>query len=658
MPSDRKVSGSGPEPRPSERLDGWKEIAFYLGKGVTTVRRWAREEDLPVRRLEHLKRGSVIAYREELDDWLRARAELPAPSTTSPPSGRRLAVLAGAGVLVVFLLLITARARIHHVPVHEIRVLTSDPGPENGGTLSPDGRYLAYARESGSIVIKSMEEESLVDIYAEQDGGMLVHPAWSPDGSYIAFSRTLDEKKWELMLVTPDGRTVRSLGPGGPALSWMPGSRSLLFAWRTPGAGDASAIFEIDIATGGRRQVSFPPPGSWGDIAAAASPDGRHLAIVRYLTFGKGDVYAAQIGRTELTKLTSSDTWVLGVDWSPDGRNLVFGGTYRNLDGLFLLPATGGAEPVRIAGTEGRSIYPRVRRKTNRSWTVTYDHEDWDSNIKAFDLGASEVRDVAVSTRMDEAPDLTPDGGSLVFTSSRSGLPNLWVCHGDCTAPRQITFFRETFAEMSPRWSPDARQIVFCRRAGSHDGILVADLDGRIRPLLKDSSSEFALPSWSRNGQWIYFASGRGGRSAIWRVNADGQKLQQVTSGGGAEARESPDGRDLYLLRDVIQGPLIRHSLSDGAESQVPGLSLVRRGFWTLAASSVYYFDFDRPPDRQWRIDLCRLDLSTGIRTVLLTRSDHRQILGSLTANGNGSTLLWAERSQKTADILAVEFPE
>lgn len=63
------------------RLDGWKEIAAYLDRHVTTVRRWEKTEALPVHRHVHDKLGSVYAFREELDAWWRSRrADLEATS--------------------------------------------------------------------------------------------------------------------------------------------------------------------------------------------------------------------------------------------------------------------------------------------------------------------------------------------------------------------------------------------------------------------------------------------------------------------------------------------------------------------------------------------------------------------------------------------------
>lgn len=52
------------------RLDSWKEIAAYLGRGERTVKRWESERALPVHRLPGGGRGSVYAFTAELDEWL------------------------------------------------------------------------------------------------------------------------------------------------------------------------------------------------------------------------------------------------------------------------------------------------------------------------------------------------------------------------------------------------------------------------------------------------------------------------------------------------------------------------------------------------------------------------------------------------------------
>src|SRR6266852_4591304 len=69
---------------PQRRLESWKEIAAYLGRDVTTVRRWEKREGLPVHRLHHSKLGSVYAYTAELDAWRNERA--PTAASDAPDS--------------------------------------------------------------------------------------------------------------------------------------------------------------------------------------------------------------------------------------------------------------------------------------------------------------------------------------------------------------------------------------------------------------------------------------------------------------------------------------------------------------------------------------------------------------------------------------------
>jgi TolB-like protein len=64
-----------------DRLDSWKEIAAYLRRGVRTVRRWERDEGLPVHRHVHRVLGTVYAYKSEIERWLQTGRRSPAHST-------------------------------------------------------------------------------------------------------------------------------------------------------------------------------------------------------------------------------------------------------------------------------------------------------------------------------------------------------------------------------------------------------------------------------------------------------------------------------------------------------------------------------------------------------------------------------------------------
>jgi len=91
-----------------DKLDSWKEIAGYLDRHVSTVQRWEKEGDLPVHHLVHKKRGSVYAYRSEIDAWRKARSTQtnghPEKAESLPVYfSRRTFIEATAGVFVLFL---------------------------------------------------------------------------------------------------------------------------------------------------------------------------------------------------------------------------------------------------------------------------------------------------------------------------------------------------------------------------------------------------------------------------------------------------------------------------------------------------------------------------------------------------------------------------
>lgn len=115
----------GPEHVPlSRRFESWKEIAAYFGRDVRTVRRWERNEALPVHRHLHRSRGSIYAFQNELDLWL-ARRSAPAGTPVRVPAAdayRRLrGMLLLLGVPIVlgitgWAVLLTGRVDVSRIP--------------------------------------------------------------------------------------------------------------------------------------------------------------------------------------------------------------------------------------------------------------------------------------------------------------------------------------------------------------------------------------------------------------------------------------------------------------------------------------------------------------------------------------------------------------
>jgi TolB-like protein/Flp pilus assembly protein TadD len=135
------------DPR-GRRLESWKEIAAYLGRDITTARRWEKQERLPVYRLQHSKLGSIYAYTLELDAWrdrqaLAGASDAPAAEADHQPmriwrARRRLLV---GGVVLVGLFAaayLTTRSRavnatrpkIQSLAVLPLKNLSGDPAQE------------------------------------------------------------------------------------------------------------------------------------------------------------------------------------------------------------------------------------------------------------------------------------------------------------------------------------------------------------------------------------------------------------------------------------------------------------------------------------------------------------------------------------------------
>ena len=67
-----------------KRLESWKEIEAYLKRDFRTLRRWEKEEGLPVHRHSHKSRSSVYAYPSEIDAWRASRKAVPEPAPARP----------------------------------------------------------------------------------------------------------------------------------------------------------------------------------------------------------------------------------------------------------------------------------------------------------------------------------------------------------------------------------------------------------------------------------------------------------------------------------------------------------------------------------------------------------------------------------------------
>ena len=100
--------------------------------------------------------------------------------------------------------------------------------------------------------------------------------------------------------------------------------------------------------------------------------------------------------------------------------------------------------------------------------------------------------------------------------SNRTGPWQIWVSNADGSDPKQVSF---TSSAGTPRWSPDGRSIAFDGPDDEGSSIFVVSSDGNGRTI---AVAEGLVPSYSRDGRWIYFASERSGDWQVWKVPSSG----------------------------------------------------------------------------------------------------------------------------------------
>jgi Tol biopolymer transport system component len=172
---------------------------------------------------------------------------------------------------------------------------------------------------------------------------------------------------------------------------------------------------------------------------------------------------------------------------------------------------------------------------------------------------------------------------------------------------------------------------------------------------LTKEPQEDVVPSWSRDGEWVYFSSNRGGSWQIWKVNVASLATKQVTSNGGFAAVESFDGRHIYYAKSRSMPGLWRMPVGGGSEQLVTDrVKAAMWGYWALSKSGLYFVDKE-----SGEANYALYFLPTGGVPARVTILDKPPILADLglSATADGRSVLYAQVDQSGSDILLMENP-
>ncbi len=301
-----------------------------------------------------------------------------------------------------------------------------------------------------------------------------------------------------------DGRTVRKVTGTGLHAQWSRWeSETEQAARREAGARAAQGLtVASSLTTSGIRQAEprFSPDGSWIAYTSVTLDRFPEVRLVR--PDGSAD------HRLALRNAGS------GLSWTPDGGELVY------------------AE-LQVHGTY--SVF---------------------GDLSAADVRRGRVRRLTRGARASD-PDVSPDGGRVVFVRKLGDRSELFTVGVDGKRPTRLTTSLAGVEWSGPRFSPSGGVIAAARLlpGGWLDVVLVDAATGAVEQLTHDRAKDVE-PTWTPDGRAVVFRSDRDGISNLYAVRLEGRALVRVTNvlGGAFQPSVSPDGRSVAFANYSSRG--------------------------------------------------------------------------------------------------------
>jgi dipeptidyl-peptidase-4 len=454
-------------------------------------------------------------------------------------------------------------------------------------------------------------------------------PAWSPDGSQVAFlwnNSGFPYRDLWLVEVGGEPRRLTNLNPGASTQpvfgEHLPEDTSLAsltrnsrqrhaggigdFVWSRDGRSlfflHGGEVKAVDIATGEQRTV----------IAGAASrsrlgvaPDGSHLSFLQdgdlWLYRFEGD-FLLQATRTGLPGIGSvpigayndRDREFSRYVWSPDSRYIALEHVDRTGAHRMQIPSYLHPEPLMH---EVRRVYPGHEGVSRRVGIYTLDQ----GVVSFLDLKEPLRRTIMTLDWSPSAPELlieqdTYDGEQRWLMVADANAGEVREVHHDMRPRRIYSLFRST-------WSRDGSRIIFIGDNEDYYRLYAVPADGgRVQRLTAGdfdvSGPGFSAPMLQVSAESgdVYFTTSAAGPSErqVYRVAADGGRATRVTQTPGTheQAVLSPDGRFVASVAssDTVPGELYLTPTRGGEVQRVTRSPLP--GFDKMPMARVRYVSF------------------------------------------------------------------
>lgn len=447
----------------------------------------------------------------------------------------------------------------------EPRLLLGDAFDNTAPDWSPDGRSIAF----------NSDREGNLDIFVVDVDGMGLRkvidtgindysPDWSPDGREILFfSANWPTVKQTIYVVGADGSGLRALTATSRVVNesaqWSPDGERIVFQ------SDRDYNFEIysmksdgtDVVRLTRQSGGDYWPDMWApapekeaqataqeearEPAEAALPDTEDSALAFVSTRdGRAQIYTMNADGSELQQITRGVYEHYYPAWSPDGSKLA---CYVHLSwqawALVVMDADG--EDIRqiteSAGCATCAMGPYWSPDGTRIGFTVEPNSRPTCEIKSTELAVvnadgTECQRLTENAWNDLFSGWSPDGASILFTSSRTGKTEVWVMDSDLSGARCLT--DDASEDTMPAWSPDGARIAFVSKRDGNDELYVMDCDGTNVMRITNNPAHDWMPAWSADGSEILFSSDRDSRELeVYSVRLVDLSVRRLTTASG-----------------------------------------------------------------------------------------------------------------------------
>lgn len=601
----------------------WQEVIVNeesLTKGISFLRQYFKQGDT-----EYIETIRSVGYR-----WIGpepAMIESPRPiekaKTHHQPVNLK-PVLWVTGILILSSLLFSYINRKTEDKEPDSVSLTKTKIQERVPRLSPDGRLVLFAQATpneGSMDIYTKEIETGEVTRLTSSQSLETDPAWSPDGSKVAYYKNNSE---DVVIMELDLKTLKKRKlvnahaiPNLSAISWAPNGQSLTYSdqdYQTK----KWCIYSVNLNNLEVEKLTLPGSAFYGDVSPRFSPDGKKLAFIRirergllykHLIPGIGDVFVLDLESRQLEKIHSDDMEVSGVEWV-DNQQL---GLIR-VEGHFNFEVS----IFNLKDDETNTLYHT--RKLLRNLSKAREHpefvfEEWTERYSIWKADFSNENSLGwYRPFIDLAdkswhPQINHNGTELVYISTNSGRSEIWLHHIKAKSDTQLTHLSEALVR-NPRWSPDDKHLLYESYDDDDFDLYILDLEkGEHSAILTSDKHYERNATWSKDGESIFYSKKDKGSYTIYNYHLKTGQEEKIADQAFI-LRENEFGR--FYLSFEKQGifqvsPYGHHSLI------IDDVSLIEWFNWELVDNWIYYVK----RGKDFRPILCRYDLNTGEKVDL-----------------------------------------